>query len=136
MFDLENYSFFKNIYIFINYLYLAKSGLLKRVRQMPTDSLRRGFNSQGPSSPGAGVSDSNINFTESEEDQYVNINFYPPNLIYNIAEKPWLPKPHTPYVLKNMTIHLAKGRVQSMAPTAPTNIDGDFRYGGVKAQED
>jgi hypothetical protein len=117
---------------------------------MPTDSLRRGFNSQGPSSPGAGVSDSNINFTESEEDQYVNINFYPPNLIYNIAEKPWLPKPHTPYVLvnaklvdprrskvlKNMTIHLAKGRVQSMAPTAPTNIDGDFRYGGVKAQED
>ncbi len=52
--------------------------------------------------------------------------------MYNIAEKPWLPKPHTPYVLinaklvdprrskvlKNMTIHLAKyetGHVHIMA---------------------
>jgi len=87
-----------------------------------------------------------------DEEDYEKIEvetLYPPNPKYNIAEKPWLPGPQTPYVLlnanlidpraskvhKRMTLHLAGGKVVSVAPTTAKDLVADFYHGDVKAQK-
>jgi hypothetical protein len=74
---------------------------------------------------------------------------YPPNPNYNIAEKPWLPGPQTPFVLLNaklvdpragkvnygMTLHLAGGKVISVAPTTERDLVVDFYDGEKKAEK-
>lgn len=70
---------------------------------------------------------------------------YPPNPNYDIAEKPWLPGPQTPYMLlnanlvdpragivhRNTTIHLAGGKITKVAPTTPFDLADTFYLQGT-----
>lgn len=72
---------------------------------------------------------------------------YPPDPHYDIAEKPWLPGPQTPYVIynaqlvdprnsvvhKNITLHLAGGKVVNVVPTTEHDRLCDYRHDDVKA---
>ncbi|TVY82943.1 Uncharacterized protein LSUE1_G003143 [Lachnellula suecica] len=72
---------------------------------------------------------------------------YPPNPRYDIAEKPWLPGPQTPYVIFNaqlvdprnsvvhedVTLHLAGGKLVSVAPTTENDRVCEFTHGNVNA---
>lgn len=72
---------------------------------------------------------------------------YPPNPRYDITEKPWLPGPQTPYVIfnaqlvdprnsvvhKDVTLHLASGKLVSVAPTTKNDRVCEFTHGDVKA---
>jgi imidazolonepropionase-like amidohydrolase len=88
----------------------------------------------------------------SIEDDYEEVDIttlYAPNPNYDIAERPWLPGPQIPYVLLdaklvdprnskvhlNMTLHLAGGKVLSVAPTTLKDHSMDFYHGQVKAQK-
>jgi hypothetical protein len=104
-----------------------------------------------PSSSVASVASylASVNLDAKDELEEVNIDFYPPDPDYDIAEKPWLPGPQTPYVLiganlvdprekkvhKNMTLHLAEGKVYSVEPTTPSDSHTDFYHGTAKAQK-
>ncbi|KAL3479133.1 hypothetical protein BJX99DRAFT_255909 [Aspergillus californicus] len=72
-----------------------------------------------------------------------------PNPTYDIAEKPWLPGPQTPYLLlnaklvdpragvvhRNMSLHLAGGKVSKVAPTTPKDLNAEFFCNGQKVQK-
>lgn len=90
--------------------------------------------------------------TSSIEEEYENVDistFYPPNPAYDITERPWLPGPQTPFVLLNaklvdpragkvhygMTLHLAGGKVVSVAPTTSKDLAAEFYHGEVIAQK-
>jgi hypothetical protein len=74
---------------------------------------------------------------------------YPPDPDYNVAEKPWLPGPQTPYMLVNanlvdpragivrkaMTLRLAGGEVLSVSATSANDLKADFIYMGRKVQK-
>ncbi|KAH6680534.1 hypothetical protein B0J14DRAFT_578841 [Halenospora varia] len=88
-----------------------------------------------------------VHLNRADDLEDINIEFYPPDPNYDIAEKPWLPGPQTPYVLigaklvdsregvvhENMTIHLAGGKVHSVVPSEDHDMHTDFYHGTVKA---
>ncbi|KAL4877787.1 hypothetical protein BJY04DRAFT_230379 [Aspergillus karnatakaensis] len=69
-----------------------------------------------------------------------------PNPDYDIAEKPWLPGPQTPYLIlnaklidprsgvvrNNMSLHLAGGKIVRVAETTERDRNADFFCNGVK----
>ncbi|KAL5040959.1 hypothetical protein BDW71DRAFT_201755 [Aspergillus fruticulosus] len=69
-----------------------------------------------------------------------------PDPTYDIAEKPWLPGPHKPYLILNarlvdpragivhnkMSLHLARGKVVKVAPTTEKETTAEFHCGGQK----
>ncbi|KAL4937282.1 hypothetical protein BDV06DRAFT_215994 [Aspergillus oleicola] len=68
------------------------------------------------------------------------------NPTYDIAEKPWLPGPQTPYLLlnaqlvdpragvvhKGMSLHLAGGKVLRIVPTTERDINAEFYCNGQR----
>lgn len=79
----------------------------------------------------------------------VDIRFSAPDPNMDISQKPWLPGPQTPYVLVNAklvdpraskvhmktTLHLAGGKVVSIAPTSSRDLVATFYHGSVKAEK-
>ena len=71
---------------------------------------------------------------------------YAPDPTYNIAEKPWLPGPQTPYLLLNaklvdpragvvhesMSLHLAGGKVLKVAPTTERDLKSEYYCNGQR----
>ncbi|KAL4972485.1 major facilitator superfamily domain-containing protein [Aspergillus desertorum] len=69
-----------------------------------------------------------------------------PDPTYDTAEKPWLPGPQKPYLIhnarlvdpragivhKNMSLHLARGKVVKVAPTTEKDTTAEFHCGGQK----
>lgn len=74
---------------------------------------------------------------------------YPPNPIYDISEKPWLPGPQKPYLLvnaklidpragvvrSNMSLQLAGGKIVRVSPTTANDLRADFYCGGQKVEK-
>ncbi|KAL4954221.1 amidohydrolase [Aspergillus filifer] len=84
------------------------------------------------------------NFVSTFNDLRVRI--YAPDPNYNIAEKPWLPGPQTPYLLlsaklvdpragvvhEGMSLHLAGGKVLKVAPTTERDLKSEYFCNGQR----
>jgi hypothetical protein len=80
-------------------------------------------------------------------DADIEIDIYPPDPNYDVAERPWIPSRQTPYIIVNanlvcpreskvhdrMTLHIADGKVHNVAVTVLNDLQTDFYFGEVKA---